>query len=408
MQAVISVTSTRVDNATRVLDPALVIMVDCSGSMSAPPTKMWQIRAATVAAISTLRDGVAFGIVAGSNTALEIYPGTGGLAVADEHTRAEAIRAVSRLVPHGGTAMGRWLLLADQLLYSVDATVRHGILLTDGRNDDETREELDAVLDACAGRFTCDVRGIGLDSSVEEVAGIASALLGTADIVADPADLKTDFAEMIQAVMDKGAADVYLRVWMPADSDVKFLKQVYPTVDDLARRRSEFSGDQSDYSTGSWGDETREYHLCIQLPDGHAGQEELAARVSVVQAIPHTQTRHKLAEVPVMVAWVDDASVSGLTADATIMHQTELTELAQVILEGVDALSRGDRDAAIAGLGRAVQLSNVLGLHDTTTILSRLVDIEDATTGSVQLKHDVAEIDVVTLATHAGQNGSRP
>src|SRR3954451_5591547 len=38
---------------------AVVIMVDCSGSMDYPPTKMRSARDATAAAIDTIRDGVA-------------------------------------------------------------------------------------------------------------------------------------------------------------------------------------------------------------------------------------------------------------------------------------------------------------------------------------------------------------
>ena len=76
-------------------------------------------------------------------------------------------------------------------------SIRHGILLTDGRNEHESPEDLKAALDSCAGRFTCDARGVGTDWEVKEVTGIASALLGTADIVADPAALSADFTQMM-------------------------------------------------------------------------------------------------------------------------------------------------------------------------------------------------------------------
>ena len=80
------------------------------------------------------------------------------------------------------------------------------ILLTDGRNEHESPEDLKAALDACAGRFTCDARGVGTDWEVKEVTGIASALLGTADIVADPAARSKvvatiDLAERFDAVL---------------------------------------------------------------------------------------------------------------------------------------------------------------------------------------------------------------
>ena len=60
-------------------DAAVVIMIDCSGSMDHPPAKMRNARAATAAATGTLHDGVSFAVVAGTHKAKEIYPGGGRL-----------------------------------------------------------------------------------------------------------------------------------------------------------------------------------------------------------------------------------------------------------------------------------------------------------------------------------------
>ena len=58
------------------------------------------------------------------------------------------------------------------------------------------------------GAFTCDCRGVGTDWRVDELRAIASALLGTVDIVAGPADLAADFRAMIGAAMEKNVPDV--------------------------------------------------------------------------------------------------------------------------------------------------------------------------------------------------------
>lgn len=73
---------------------AVVIMVDCSGSMDYPPTKMRNARDATAAAIDTLRDGTSFAVVGGTHIAKEVYPGNGRLAVANAQTRAQAKEAL--------------------------------------------------------------------------------------------------------------------------------------------------------------------------------------------------------------------------------------------------------------------------------------------------------------------------
>ena len=53
---------------------AEIIIIDCSGSMRSPRTKIEQARAATAAAVDVIRDGVAFAVIAGTNTAQPIFP----------------------------------------------------------------------------------------------------------------------------------------------------------------------------------------------------------------------------------------------------------------------------------------------------------------------------------------------
>ncbi|MFC8076302.1 VWA domain-containing protein [Streptomyces sp. NPDC057307] len=378
---------------------AVVIMVDCSGSMDYPPTKMRNARDATSAAIDTLRDGVAFAVVAGTHVAKEVYPGNGGLAVADAATRAEAKNALRRLSAGGGTAIGTWLRLADRLLSSADVSIRHGILLTDGRNEHETPEDLRASLDACAGRFTCDARGVGTDWVVKEVTGLASAMLGTADIVADPAGLAADFTEMMENAMGKEVADVALRLWTPVGVEIRFVKQVAPTVEELTERRTEANTRAGDYPTGSWGDESRDYHVCVQVPEAGVGQEMLAARVSLI--LPAADgTSQVLSQGLVRAVWTDDM-VASTSINPQVAHYTGQAELAQVIQQGLEARKSGDFDGATAKLGRAVQLASDSGNADTAKLLSKVVDVVDAATGTVRLKAKVADADEMTLETRS-------
>lgn len=379
---------------------AVAIMVDCSGSMDYPPTKMRNARDATAAAIDTLRDGVAFAVVAGTHVASEVYPAGGRLAVADAQTRGQAKEALRRLSAGGGTAIGTWLRLTDRLLASSDVPIRHGILLTDGRNEHESPEDLRAALDACAGRFTCDARGVGTDWEVKEVTGIASALLGTADIVADPAGLAADFTSMMENAMGKEVADVALRLWTPVGVEIKFVKQVAPTVEELTGRRTEAGPRAGDYPTGSWGDESRDYHVCVQVPEAGIGQEMLAARVSLIIPAADGGSPEVLSQGLVKAVWTDDM-VASTSINPQVAHYTGQAELAQVIQQGLDARKSGDFDGATAKLGRAVQLAADSGNEDTAKLLSKVVDVVDAATGTVRLKAKVAEADEMTLETRS-------
>ncbi|MFJ4519662.1 VWA domain-containing protein [Streptomyces sp. NPDC088810] len=379
---------------------AVAVMVDCSGSMDYPPTKMRNARDATAAAIDTLRDGTCFAVIGGTHVATEVYPGAGRLAVADATTREQAKQALRRLSAGGGTAIGTWLRLADRLLSSADVTIRHGILLTDGRNEHESPEDLRATLDACAGRFTCDARGVGTDWEVKEVTGIASALLGTADIVADPAGLAADFTKMMETAMGKEVADVALRVWTPVGTTIRFVKQVAPTMEDLTARRTEAGPRAGDYPTGSWGDESRDYHLCVTVPPAGLGREMLAARVSLVIPQADGSAQSLGAQGLVRAVWTDDM-VASTSINPQVAHYTGQAELAQAIQKGLDLRKAGDFDGATAKLGRAVQLANASGNADTAKLLAKVVDVVDAATGTVRLKTRVAEADEMTLETRS-------
>ncbi|UGY91450.1 vWA domain-containing protein [Streptomyces gobiensis] len=389
-----------------VTDPGagVVIMVDCSGSMDYPPAKMRNAREATVAALETLRDGVAFAVVAGTHVAKEVFPGDGKLAVADTTTRSQAKEALRKLSAGGGTAIGTWLRLADQLLASAEVPVRHGILLTDGRNEHEEPEELKAALDSCAGHFTCDARGVGTDWEVKEVTGIASALLGSADIVADPSDLAADFTQMMETAMGKEVADVSLRLWTPQGAEVAFVKQVAPTVEVLTERRTEAGPRAGDYPTGSWGDESRDYHICVRVPAAAIGQEMLAARVSLILPPPAGGTApaapQRLSQGLIRAVWTDDL-VATTSINPQVAHYTGQAELAQVIQQGLDLRKAGDEGGATAKLGRAVQLASASGNADTAKLLSKVVDVVDAAAGTVRLKTKVSDADEMTLETRS-------
>jgi hypothetical protein len=82
--------------------------------MSGP--RLREAKAATVAAIDCLPDGVRFGLVAGSHVAEVVYPGTPPLAVSSASTRHEAKEAVRRLEAGGGTAIGAWIDCCARIL----------------------------------------------------------------------------------------------------------------------------------------------------------------------------------------------------------------------------------------------------------------------------------------------------
>ena len=85
-------------------------------------------------AIDCIRDGVSFGVIAGTAKRTSCTRPTESSCRRREQTRAEAKKAARRLKANGGTAIGAWLTLADELFATVPGGVCHAILLTDGKD----------------------------------------------------------------------------------------------------------------------------------------------------------------------------------------------------------------------------------------------------------------------------------
>jgi von Willebrand factor type A C-terminal domain/von Willebrand factor type A domain len=375
-----------------------VIMIDCSSSMNYPRDKINAAKQATAAAIDVLRDGVGFAVIAGTDLADMVYPSTHELVELDSRTRTMAKAAVGQLQAKGGTAIGQWLTLANQLFDTRPADVRHALLLTDGKNEHETAERLDATLADCQGRFTCDCRGVGTDWQVDELRKISTALLGSVDIVADPAGLEADFRAITAMSMAKDVGDVRLRIWTPKGADIRFVKQVAPTVLDLTERRNVPDPEKpliGEYPTGSWGTESRDYHVCVEVRTGQVGDEMLAARVSLVG--PDGTT---LGQGLVRAVWTDDAALS-TKINKEVAHYSGQAELADAIQQGLEARRSGDVDTATAKLGRAVQLAAQSGHGDTARLLAKVVDVVDERSGTVRLRSGVTAVDEMTLDTRS-------
>ena len=96
---------------------------------------------------------------------------------------------------------------ATELFKLTPATQRHAILLTDGKIEGE--EPSRAAPGAANGPRASSSATAGASARtgvVDELREIATALLGTVDIVAQPADLEADFEAMMRAAMGRGVA----------------------------------------------------------------------------------------------------------------------------------------------------------------------------------------------------------
>jgi hypothetical protein len=373
---------------------AEVLIIDTSGSMGSPPARIEAARQAAADAVDGIRDGVLFAVIAGSEQAAMIFPAWGtGLVVADPTTRGAAKEAVRHLQAGGGTAMSQWLLAARDLFTSSPAALRHAILLTDGENWEDPGV-LESTLEICRGVFQADCRGVGTDWVVHQLRAIATALLGTVDIIPEPELMPAEFRRIMEAAMGRAVANATLRVWCPQAATVNFVRQVAPDVDDLTGRQTQVDLRTRQYPLGAWGTESRDYHLSLTIPANEVGVEMLAARVNLV-------TDDQLVGAAMVRAiWTDDDAASA-RINPEVAHYTGQAELSAAIQAGLEALKDGDERTATVKLGRATQLAVASGHEGTVRLLKKVVDVEDDREGTVRLRKHVAKVDEMALDTRS-------
>lgn len=393
--AVVSVTCSGAGGAgTQGSAAAEILIIDASGSMDMPSAKIAAARRAGTAALEEIVDGTWFAVIAGRTEPEMVYPPHFQLAQMNTETRAAAQAAVGSLKPHGATALGWWISAATKLFEQVPGAQCHAILLTDGRQEGEAPAALDAAIAAAVGRFQCDCRGVGADWEVEQLRRISGALLGSVDIVADPADLEADFEAIIHSAMGRGVADARLRVWAPQGSQVLIVRQVAPTVEDLTPKGVALSPLITEFPTGAWGDESRDYHVAVRVPPAPVGSERLAARVEMVV------NDQVVAKSLVRALWSTDANLT-TRIDPSVAHYSGQAELADAIQQGMAAKVAGDERTATVLLGKAAKLAHESGNEATTRLLAKVVDVVDVEQGTIRLKANVDRADEMALDTRS-------
>jgi hypothetical protein len=396
VNAVVTVTASGGDGAAApsTAEKAVLLIVDTSGSMEAPSSKIRAARKAAAAACGMIPDGTWFALVAGADGARCVYPYDGPMVQADARTRNEASQVANQLTGAGGTAISTWLDLARELFAPHAGAIRLAYLLTDGENR-EPATDFQAAIDRATGEFQCDARGVGADWHVQELRQITSALLGEVDIIKSPDEMEDDFRAFLERAIGKSVADVRLRLWAPKGSTVRFVKQVAPTIEDLTAKARPVDALTQEYPTGAWGgDESRDYHVFVDVPPGNVGDEKLAARVSLMVGTD------VVSQGLVRAVWTDDDALS-TRINAQVAHYTGQAELAQAIQEGLQARKDGDIDTATIKLGRAVQLAAESGNEGTMRVLKKVVEVEDEATGTVKVKRNVEKLDEMELDTRS-------
>ncbi|MBC7476429.1 MAG: VWA domain-containing protein, partial [Candidatus Sericytochromatia bacterium] len=329
-----------------------------------------------------------FGIIVFNTSAKLLIP----LSQVSEESIARANQAVKQVIAEGGTSMSTALVLANKQFKSSSNTIKIAQFLTDGENSGEDGNQLLKAIDNCKGVFQCHCRGIGVSWRPEQLRLIASSLLGTADAIGE--SFEQDFKDTIKNASSLGVANVSLRLWSPKSAKIISVKQVMPEISDLMKLAKVIDEKTIDFPLGSWGKESRDYHVGIELLSGAAGDEVLACRPMLIyeeNGIPVKVTGSNI-----VASWTDDVQLT-TRINPQVAHYTGQAELASSIKEGLEAQAVGDVDKATKLLGRAVKLAADSGNEEVTKRLKKVVDVLDESLGTVRMKSGANKADVLGL-----------
>jgi hypothetical protein len=371
-------------------------IVDKSGSMAGE--RIESVKRAVSTALRVLPPAAWFFVVAFDSNSVVVVPES----EATPESLASAGASISRLVAGGGTAMSTGLAAARHVFERAPNAIRQAIFLTDGKNESESAGNVVAELQACEGMFQCDCWGVGTDWRVGEVQQIAQGLLGKAPIIPDPGGLEAVFRGAIEKASGKALRDVRLRLWTPQGASIAFVKQANPTLEDLTAKARIVSPQVREYMTGAWGaNESRDFHVAIDVKAGNVGEEMLAARPSVVWLESSggggwTEREEKPPGARVFASWTADDSLSS-RIDKHVAHYTGQGQLAEAIQQGMDARSQGNDAMATQLLGKAVKIAHESGNVEMTQRLAKVVDVVEVATGTVRLKREVSKVAAMDL-----------
>lgn len=403
--ALVTVTATAAGSAGggagRAARHAEILIMDRSRSMLYQD-KIREAQYAACAAIDTLPDGVLLGVIAGSNEAERVFPPRGGLTAVDASAKTAAKRAVMNLRADGGTAIGRWLSAAAELFGTVPAAgvIRHAVLYSDGKNQHETRQELDGALSACTDRFVCDVRGLGDDWDYRELQHIADTLHGDATAVRDIANITDDFMRLVQRAQRLIVPRTYLRLRPDPRFEIARIEQARPVHADLTGQQ-QADGAAIDLPLGAWADETRLYRVVLRFDPGalRLGEEVRATPVELLaETVGGARTRRAGAPFAVRRG---DVPKDETKRPESHTHLEKTTLLTVTMRACVDAWVSGQLADADAELDSAIRLA--LEIHDLRLrLLEKVAIIED---GRARLRPDVSDGEMQRLGLDSRKTG---
>lgn len=389
----VEVTADRAPTDLPAVELAVIIAVDVAEPGRAA------VRHALPAALRALPDRISFAVLGSGPEPVLCYPrGADRWAVADQDQRRRAAFAMGSLPLHrdGPRPAGYapWATEARALFADRPLSVPHLVLITDGSSaGGETR--LEEELDACAGRFTCDVFAVGADWNPDPLLAIAERLHGTAQFVDE--GLGRAITDAIARLRRVGPSQLAIEVTLRPSVRQVSLSEKAPRPHRLVGLPEPDRPHCWSFPTHQWEQGSRDYLLTLvaNAADDPLETELQFAMVSVDGV-----------HAPVVARWHHprQSAPPGPTGGGSVRSLNATARMRGALREGLTALQGHRPDTARECLAQAAQLAARFGTDWVLDEIRTVADIEDAAEGRIRLR----TVDTGTLGPMILRAGSHP
>ena len=208
--------------------------------------------------------------------------------------------------------------------------------------------------------------------------------------------MRSDFQRTLAAAMSKLLPDVRFRLWMPKNTELRQLKQGFPTEIDLTPAMEHIDERTVEFRLGAWGEGTQDYCATFKVVACAPGEDMLVSRPSLTYLDPKTEQNVVVKGSAMTVAWTEDVHLSA-RIDSAVAHYFGQGEMAKFIRDGIEAIERNDDNTATVRLNQALKLASESGNEEATVRIKRVIDVVNANEGTVRLRGEVKKVAVMDL-----------
>jgi uncharacterized protein YegL len=332
----------------------LGVAMDQSGSMEGE-----KLASAKEALIKLLHqvpddDSVVVHITLFSDHAEELIPPQTGREI--EANMGNLTRLIRNINAGGATSLGTGLQVSLQASQSYSEYERRVLMITDGKQEGTVPiSDAYAVADQL-GRagIRIDAWGVGNAWEADQLRTIAHTTGGEADVIPDARDLADAVEELFSDVQSTMASNVRLVLNTPVGTQIRSVRQVYPSVQDRAAQQ--VNEQKWIIPIGALGNE--EPKFVIELETTPRGNN-VPFRILVPTVLYNIGSEELADELDrsawFFVRWV--GSPSEVKMDPQLTRFTGEEEIATLSQEGFALLDMGAVDEATAKLSAALQKS---------------------------------------------------